>query len=114
MLTILRGRKTLMFQYVMAAFLVLVLSSGQVSAESAIELGPGSSHPCTTGEVRLELEDIYLDGAPHAYGFIWDIAIDEKKGEVCISDIADDMQIPASIVVSVFKKLESDGLLQEL
>lgn len=38
----------------------------------------------------------------------------EKKGEVCVSDIADDMQIPASIVVSVFKKLESDGLLQEL
>ncbi len=37
-----------------------------------------------------------------------------EKGEVCVSDIADDMQIPASIVADVFKKLESKGLLQEL
>jgi len=38
----------------------------------------------------------------------------EENGTVCVSDIAHDMQIPAPIVADVFRKLESDGLLQEL
>ena len=87
-MTNLRGRKTILFQCVTAAILTLVLFTGQTSAQQsgnpAIKLGPGSAHPGTTGEVRLELEDIYLDGDPHAYGFVWDIAIDEKKGEVYV------------------------------
>lgn len=37
-----------------------------------------------------------------------------ETGEVCISDIADTMQIPASIVADVFSKLEADGLLKQL
>ncbi|MCP4853473.1 MAG: hypothetical protein GY903_03155, partial [Fuerstiella sp.] len=88
-----RGRKTIFTQCVAAAILALVLfpSQAQVTDGNAdeirkpvIELGPGSAHPGTTGEVRLELEDIFLDGDPHAYGFVWDIAIDEKKGEVYV------------------------------
>ena len=55
-MTSLRDRKAILFQYVAAAILVLVLLSGQTSAEQsgkqAIELGPGSAHPGTTGEVR--------------------------------------------------------------
>jgi Mn-dependent DtxR family transcriptional regulator len=42
------------------------------------------------------------------------LAAVEERGEVCISEIADAMQIPASIVVDVFRKLEADGLLQTL
>jgi hypothetical protein len=87
----LRGRKLILFQCITAAILVLMLYPGLASAEQedeirkqAIKLGPGSAHPGTTGEVRLELEDIFLDGDPHAYGFVWDIAIDEKKGEVYV------------------------------
>ena len=38
--------------------------------QQAIELGPGSAHPGTTGEVMLELEDFLLDGDPHACGII--------------------------------------------
>jgi hypothetical protein len=67
-MTNLRDRKTIVFQYVVVAILVLAFSSSQASAESAIELGPGSAHPGTTGEVRLELEDIFLDGAPMPTG----------------------------------------------
>ncbi len=87
----LRGRKTILFQYVAAAILVLVLFPGQTSAEQsgkpalqdqAIELGPGSAHPGTTGEVRLELEEFLLDGDPHACGIIWDLAVDEQKGDL--------------------------------
>ena len=87
-MTNLRDGKTMLFQYVAAAILALVLLPGLASAEQsgkpAIKLGPGSAHPGTTGEVRLELEDIFLDGDPHVYGFVWDIAIDEKKGEVYV------------------------------
>lgn len=37
-----------------------------------------------------------------------------ETGEVCVSDIANHMQIPEPIVADVFEKLESDGLLREL
>ena len=73
MLTDFQGRKTTVFHYVAAAILVLALSIGQASAQEVtaeererltkgffggqtsetIELGSGSAHPCTTGEVRL-------------------------------------------------------------
>jgi len=83
-----RGKKTIVFQYIAAAILVLVLFPGRTSAEQggkqAIELGPGSAHPGTTGEVRLELEEFLLDGDPHACGIIWDLAVDAKKGELYV------------------------------
>ncbi|OHB78668.1 MAG: hypothetical protein A2V98_03360 [Planctomycetes bacterium RBG_16_64_12] len=49
-----------------------------------IELGPGSAHPGTTGEVKLELEGFLLAGDPHARGIIWDLAVDEQKGELYV------------------------------
>jgi hypothetical protein len=49
-----------------------------------IQLGPGSSHPCTTGEVRLELEKMLMAGSPHARGIIWDLAVDKDKGELYV------------------------------
>ena len=52
-----------------------------------IRLGPGSSHPSTTGEVRLELEGFLLGGDPHARGIIWDLAVDEKKGELYVLSV---------------------------
>jgi len=88
------GRKTISFQYVAAAILALVFLPGQTSAEQSgnedgirkqtIELGPGSAHPGTTGEVRLELEDFLMEGDPHACGIIWDLAVDEQKGELYV------------------------------
>jgi len=47
-------------------------------------LGPGSAHPGTTGEVKLELEGFLLAGDPHARGIIWDLAVDEQKGELYV------------------------------
>ena len=38
----------------------------------------------------------------------------EEGGEVCIKEIADAMQIPASTVAEVFNRLEADGLLRAL
>ena len=77
-----------------AAILVLVLFPGQATAaqsekkdeirKQAIKLGPGSTHPGTTGEVRLELEEFFLEGDPHACGIIWDLAVDAKKGELFV------------------------------
>ena len=49
-----------------------------------IQLGPGSAHPGTTGEVKLELEGFLLAGDPHARGIIWDLAVDERKGELYV------------------------------
>jgi len=49
-----------------------------------ISLGPGSAHPGTTGEVRLELDGFLLAGDLHARGLIWDLAVDEKKGKLYI------------------------------
>ena len=86
-----KGRKSTSCQYIAAAILVLMLYPGLASAEQedeirkqAIKLGPGSAHPGTTGEVRLELEDFLLDGDPHACGIIWDLAVDAKKGELYV------------------------------
>ena len=83
-----KGRKSTSCQYIAAAILVLLLYPGQTSAEQggkqAIELGPGSAHPGTTGEVRLELEKFLLDGDPHACGIIWDLVVDEQKGELFV------------------------------
>ena len=89
MLTNLRGRKTTVFHSIAAAILVLVLLPGQASAEQSgkpqpIKLGPGSAHPGTTGEVRLELDEFQLEGDPHACGIIWDLTVDEKKGELFV------------------------------
>ena len=67
-----QDRKTVVFHYAVAAILALALLPGQTPAEQsgkpAIELGPGSAHPGTTGEVRLELEEFLMDGDPHACG----------------------------------------------
>jgi len=49
-----------------------------------IRLEPGSAHPDTTGEVRLELEEFLLGGDPHARGIIWDLAVNEKTGELYV------------------------------
>ena len=49
-----------------------------------ITLGPGSVHPGTTGEVKLELEGFLLAGDPHSRGIIWDLAVDERKGELYV------------------------------
>ena len=49
-----------------------------------IRLGPGSAHPGTTGEVRLELEGFLLEGDPHARGIIWDLAVNERSGELYV------------------------------
>ena len=87
----LRGRKLILFQCITAAILVLMFYPGLASAEQedeirkqAIKLGPGSAHPGTTGEVRLELEKFLLDGDPHACGIIWDLAVDAQKGELYV------------------------------
>lgn len=53
-------------------------------AERTMELGPGSAHPGATGAVRLELEAFLLAGSPHARGIIWDLAVDEAKGELYV------------------------------
>ncbi len=52
--------------------------------ERPIRLGPGSAHPGTTGEVRLELEGFLLEGDPHARGIIWDLAVNERSGELYV------------------------------
>ena len=52
--------------------------------ERTVLLGPGSAHPGTTGEVKLQLEGFLLAGDPHARGFIWDLAVNEQKGELYV------------------------------
>ena len=49
-----------------------------------LRLGPGSTHPGTTGEVRLQLEGFLLAGDPHTRAIIWDLAVNEKKGELYV------------------------------
>jgi hypothetical protein len=53
-------------------------------AERTRQLGPGSAHPGSTGSVRLELEGFLLAGDPHARGIIWDLAVDELRGELYV------------------------------
>ena len=88
MMTSLRDRKAILFPAVATVVLALVLLGGQASADQtgsqAVELGPGSAHPGTTGEVRLELEKFILEGDPHACGIIWDLAVDAQKGELFV------------------------------
>ena len=52
------------------------------------QIGPGSTHPGTTGEVRIELEEFLLGGNVHARALIWDLAVDEKKGELYVLSAA--------------------------
>ena len=47
-------------------------------AAGPIQLGPGSAHPGTTGEVRIELEEFLMGGNVHARALIWDLAVDER------------------------------------
>jgi len=65
-------------------------------------LGPGSSHPGTTGEVRLELEGFLLAGDPHARGIIWDLAVDEQKGELYV--LSDPRQVREAPELRVFDR----------
>ena len=57
---------------------------GKDMRKQATKLGPGSAHPVTTGEVRVSLEKFFLEGDPHACGIIWDITVDEEKGELFV------------------------------
>ena len=71
-------------------------------ASRTVELGPGSAHPGTTGEVRLELEHFLLMGDPHARGIIWDLAVDESKGELYV--LADTRPVRGVAEVRVFDR----------
>ena len=53
-----------------------------------VRLGSGSTHPGTTGEVRIELEGFLLDGNVHARAVIWDLAVDERQGELYVLSAA--------------------------
>lgn len=53
-----------------------------------LRLGPGSTHPGTTGEVRIELEGFLMGGNVNARAVIWDLAVDEKKGELYVLSAA--------------------------
>ena len=66
------------------------------------QLGPGSAHPGTTGEVKLELEGFLLMGDPHARGIIWDLTVDESKGELYV--LADTRPVRGVAEVRVFDR----------
>lgn len=55
--------------------------------KAPIELGPGSAHPGTTGAVKLELEGFLMGGDPHARGVVWDLAVNEKTGELYVLSV---------------------------
>jgi hypothetical protein len=67
-----------------------------------IPLGPGSAHPGTTGEVKLELERFLLSGDPHARGIIWDLAVDQRKGELYV--LADTRPVRGVAELRVFDR----------
>jgi hypothetical protein len=71
-------------------------------ARRIVKLGPGSAHPSTTGEVKLELEGFLLMGDPHARGIIWDLAVDESKGELYV--LADTRPVRGVAEVRVFDR----------
>ena len=48
------------------------------------ELGPGLRIPSPPARSRVELEKFFLEGDPHACGIIWDLTIDEQKGELFV------------------------------
>ncbi len=68
----------------------------------SIALGPGSAHPGTTGEVRLELEGFLLAGDPHARGILWDIAVNEERGELYV--LADPRRVREAPDLRVFDR----------
>ncbi|NUQ64531.1 MAG: hypothetical protein HUU20_18860, partial [Pirellulales bacterium] len=70
--------------------------------EQTIELGPGSTHPGATGEVRLELEGFLLAGDPHARGIIWDLAVNEQQGELYV--LADPRRVREAPELRVFDR----------
>jgi len=65
----------------------LDVGSGKVD-DRPVQLGPGSTHPESTGEVRIELEAFLMGGNVHARALIWDLAVDEKKGELFVLSAA--------------------------
>ncbi|MHC4402344.1 MAG: hypothetical protein ACYTG0_21985 [Planctomycetota bacterium] len=67
-----------------------------------IRLGPGSAHPGTTGEVKLELEGFLLAGDPHARGIIWDLTVDEQKGQLYV--LSDPRPVREAPEVRVFDR----------
>jgi len=71
-------------------------------AGRTIQLGPGSAHPGTTGEVTLELEAFLLEGDPHARALIWDLAVDEKSGELYV--LSDTRPVRGVAEVRVFDR----------
>ena len=71
-------------------------------AKRTIELGPGSAHPGTTGEVRIELEGYLLAADPHECAFIWDIALDERKGELYV--LSDSRGLKGMTEIRVFDR----------
>ncbi|MBM4090199.1 MAG: hypothetical protein FJ276_12375, partial [Planctomycetes bacterium] len=77
------------------------LLAGQ-QGQQQITLGPNSAHPVTTGEVRLEFEQFLLAGDPHACGIIWDLAVDQRKGELFV--LSDPRQIREAPELRVFDR----------
>jgi len=71
-------------------------------ARRTIPLGSGSAHPGTTGEVRLELMEFLLAGDPHSRGIIWDLAVDEDKGELYV--LADTRKVRGVSELRVFDR----------
>jgi sugar lactone lactonase YvrE len=59
-----------------------------VAVEKApIQLGAGSAHPGNTGEVKLELQGFMMGSDPHSRGVIWDLAVNEKAGELYVLSV---------------------------
>jgi sugar lactone lactonase YvrE len=61
--------------------------SADADEKAPLKLGPGSAHPGTTGEVRLELEGFLMGGDPNSRGVIWDLAVNEKTGELYVLSV---------------------------
>ncbi len=59
----------------------------EIATQEPIRLAPGSAHPGTTGEVRIELEGYLLGGDHHARAAIWDLAVDDKTGELYVLSV---------------------------
>ncbi len=57
--------------------------------EQTIPLGPGSAHPGTTGEVKLELEGFLLAGDPHARASSGTSPLTSGRGNSTCSPIRD-------------------------
>ncbi|MCU0961561.1 MAG: hypothetical protein MUF48_15805 [Pirellulaceae bacterium] len=70
--------------------------------EQTLELGPGSAHPGTTGEVRLELEGFLLPGDPRSCGVIWDLVVNEQTGELYV--LSDPRQVREAPDLRVFDR----------